>query len=136
MPSTAIREISLLKELNHPNVVRLLEVVHSEYLVFEFVDMDLKKHMDSYKSRDNPTGKLSPQRVKVCLLSMLCCSLLAMREYPGIDRMSHILAAGVLCACCRATSINFSQVWHFAIAIAFFTVISSPKIFSSRKMAR
>lgn len=49
VPSTAIREISLLKELHHPNVVRLLEVIHSEnrlYLVFEFLDMDLKKHMD------------------------------------------------------------------------------------------
>eukprot|EP00040_Diaphanoeca_grandis_P035431 m.222917 g.222917 ORF g.222917 m.222917 type:complete len:289 (-) comp33386_c5_seq1:87-953(-) len=52
VPSTAIREISLLKELHHPNVVRLLEVVHSEkklYLVFEFLDMDLKKHMDNAK---------------------------------------------------------------------------------------
>lgn len=52
VPSTAIREISLLKELHHPNVVRLLEVIHSEnrlYLVFEFLDMDLKKHMDVMK---------------------------------------------------------------------------------------
>jgi serine/threonine protein kinase len=68
VPSTAIREISLLKELHHPNVVRLLEVVHSEnklYLVFEFVDMDLKKHMDNHKSKDNLTGKLSPAKVKV-----------------------------------------------------------------------
>ncbi|XP_054989780.1 cyclin-dependent kinase 3 isoform X2 [Sorex araneus] len=50
VPSTAIREISLLKELKHPNIVRLLDVVHSEkklYLVFEFLSQDLKKHMDS-----------------------------------------------------------------------------------------
>lgn len=50
VPSTAIREISLLKELDHINIVRLLDVVHSEkklYLVFEFLDMDLKKYMDS-----------------------------------------------------------------------------------------
>ena len=49
MPSTAIREISLLKELQHNNVVRLEDVVHSEkrlYLVFEYLDLDLKKHMD------------------------------------------------------------------------------------------
>eukprot|EP00762_Andalucia_godoyi_P005005 ANDGO_01468.mRNA.1 Cell division control protein 2 homolog len=49
VPSTAIREISLLKELNHPNVVRLLEVVHSDnklQLVFEFLDQDLKHYMD------------------------------------------------------------------------------------------
>eukprot|EP00193_Tetraselmis_chui_P000782 CAMPEP_0177759602 /NCGR_PEP_ID=MMETSP0491_2-20121128/4820_1 /TAXON_ID=63592 /ORGANISM="Tetraselmis chuii, Strain PLY429" /LENGTH=483 /DNA_ID=CAMNT_0019275443 /DNA_START=128 /DNA_END=1579 /DNA_ORIENTATION=- len=49
VPSTAIREISLLRELNHQNVVRLEDVVHTEdriYLVFEFLDMDLKKHME------------------------------------------------------------------------------------------
>uniref|UniRef100_A0A8C3UA80 Cyclin-dependent kinase 2 n=1 Tax=Catharus ustulatus TaxID=91951 RepID=A0A8C3UA80_CATUS len=40
VPSTAIREISLLKELNHPNIVKLLDVIHTEnklYLVFEFL---------------------------------------------------------------------------------------------------
>lgn len=49
MPSTAIREITLLKELEHPNVVQLLDVVHADdklYMVFEFLNMDLKKHMD------------------------------------------------------------------------------------------
>ena len=46
VPSTAIREISLLKELNHPTIVRLHEVIHAEsklYLVFEFLNYDLKK---------------------------------------------------------------------------------------------
>ncbi|KAK9808683.1 hypothetical protein WJX72_001863 [[Myrmecia] bisecta] len=50
VPSTAIREISLLKELQHQNVVRLEDVIHSNnklYLVFEFLDLDLKKHMDA-----------------------------------------------------------------------------------------
>lgn len=68
VPSTAIREISLLKEMKDENVVRsvlsslagpgeeeltsatrLLDIVHSEtklYLVFEFLDMDLKRYMD------------------------------------------------------------------------------------------
>jgi serine/threonine protein kinase len=52
VPSTALREISLLKELNHPNVVRLYDVIHSNkllYLVFEFVDEDLKHFMDQRK---------------------------------------------------------------------------------------
>ncbi|OAE26969.1 hypothetical protein AXG93_1027s1100 [Marchantia polymorpha subsp. ruderalis] len=50
VPSTAIREISLLKEMQHGNIVRLQDVVHSEkrlYLVFEYLDLDLKKHMDT-----------------------------------------------------------------------------------------
>jgi len=50
VPSTAIREISLLKELSHPNVVNLIDVVHNQsklYLVFEFLDQDLKRYMES-----------------------------------------------------------------------------------------
>ncbi|KAF7051223.1 hypothetical protein CFC21_059484 [Triticum aestivum] len=50
VPSTAIREISLLKEMQHGNIVKLHDVVHSEkriWLVFEYLDLDLKKFMDS-----------------------------------------------------------------------------------------
>ena len=50
IPSTAIREISLLKELNHINIVKLYEVLHSPKkltLVFEYVEQDLRKLMDS-----------------------------------------------------------------------------------------
>lgn len=45
VPSTAIREITVLKELDHPHVVKLLDVVHVEkkiYLVFEYLNQDLK----------------------------------------------------------------------------------------------
>jgi len=50
IPGTAIREISLLKELQHPNIVRLYDVVHTPNrltLVFEFLDLDLKKYLDA-----------------------------------------------------------------------------------------
>ncbi|CAL1281974.1 unnamed protein product, partial [Larinioides sclopetarius] len=54
VPSTALREISSLKELkqlmNRIFHSRLLEVVMQEsrlYLVFEFLSMDLKKYLDS-----------------------------------------------------------------------------------------
>eukprot|EP01123_Difflugia_compressa_P008782 TRINITY_DN271_c0_g1_i1.p1 TRINITY_DN271_c0_g1~~TRINITY_DN271_c0_g1_i1.p1 ORF type:complete len:305 (+),score=46.29 TRINITY_DN271_c0_g1_i1:117-1031(+) len=50
VPSTALREISILKELNHPSVVSLLEVLSQGkklYLVFEYLDQDLKNYMDS-----------------------------------------------------------------------------------------
>jgi len=50
IPSTALREVALLKELNHENIVRLEEVFCSPkklVLVFEYVEKDLKKHMRS-----------------------------------------------------------------------------------------
>ena len=49
IPSTAIREISLLKELQDVNIVRLIDVIHTDKkltLVFEFMDKDLKKVID------------------------------------------------------------------------------------------
>ena len=51
VPSTAIREISLLKDLVHDNVVTLEDVVvvsaSKIYLVFEFLDQDLKRYIDT-----------------------------------------------------------------------------------------
>ncbi|CAK0803935.1 unnamed protein product [Prorocentrum cordatum] len=50
IPSTALREVALLKELNHENIVRLEEVFCSPkklVLVFEYVEKDLKKYMRS-----------------------------------------------------------------------------------------
>ena len=49
IPSTAIREMSLLKELSHEGIVNLLDIVHGEnklYLVFEFFNQDMKKYLD------------------------------------------------------------------------------------------
>ncbi|KAJ5842243.1 hypothetical protein N7534_012073 [Penicillium rubens] len=51
VPSTTIREISLLKEMQGPNIVQLLDIVHADghslYLVMEFLDLDLKKYMEA-----------------------------------------------------------------------------------------
>lgn len=71
VPSTAIREIALLKELRHPNVVRLLDVVPHDkklYLVFEYMSEDLKKHMDKAVSTKTP---LAAQLVKSYLWQLL-----------------------------------------------------------------
>lgn len=59
VPSTAIREISLLKELRDDNIVRLHEIIHQEsrlYLVFEFLDLDLKKYMDNVANQPEGLG--------------------------------------------------------------------------------
>lgn len=54
IPSTAIREISLLKELQHPNIVALQDVIMEEkrlYLIFEFLSYDLKKYLDKLEKK-------------------------------------------------------------------------------------
>ena len=46
VPSTAIREIAVLKMLNHDNIVRLRDVLLSEsklYIGFEQLDQNLRK---------------------------------------------------------------------------------------------
>lgn len=68
VPSTAIREISLLKKLNHPNIVQLFDVVDGDkhlYLVFEFLQQDLKKLLDFVK------GGLDQALVKSYLFQLL-----------------------------------------------------------------
>ncbi|KAF2857717.1 cell division control protein 2 serine/threonine protein kinase [Piedraia hortae CBS 480.64] len=68
VPSTAIREISLLKEMNNPNIVRLLNIVHADghklYLVFEFLDLDLKKYMEALPESQGGRGKPLPEGIK------------------------------------------------------------------------
>lgn len=69
-PSTAIREISLMKELRHENIVLLHDVIHTEnklMLVFEFMDKDLKRYMDSRGDR----GALDPATIKSFMYQLL-----------------------------------------------------------------
>merc|ERR1719428_2456231 len=61
VPSTAIREIAILKELTHENIVRLVDVFCKPgelILVFELSDSDLKKHMKALN------GHLQPAQVR------------------------------------------------------------------------
>uniref|UniRef100_H2Z2I9 cyclin-dependent kinase n=1 Tax=Ciona savignyi TaxID=51511 RepID=H2Z2I9_CIOSA len=52
-PCTAIREVSLLKDLKQANIVTLHDIVHTDKsltLVFEYLDRDLKQYMDIYNN--------------------------------------------------------------------------------------
>jgi len=81
IPSTAIREISLLKQLQHPNIVRLYDVVHTEKkltLVFEFLDQDLKKYLDACGDNGLEPYTIKsffiPITARYCILSSASCS--------------------------------------------------------------
>uniref|UniRef100_A0A8C9YZG8 Cyclin dependent kinase 17 n=1 Tax=Sander lucioperca TaxID=283035 RepID=A0A8C9YZG8_SANLU len=67
-PCTAIREVSLLKDLKHANIVTLHDIIHTEKsltLVFEYLDKDLKQYMDDCGNI------LSMQNVKIFLFQIL-----------------------------------------------------------------
>lgn len=76
VPATAIREISLLREIQHPNIVGLKNVVIDDntlYLVFEYLETDLKEYLDKL-----PEGQyLDSMKVKSIMYQILkgveCC---------------------------------------------------------------
>ncbi|KAJ6871689.1 cell division control protein 2 [Populus alba x Populus x berolinensis] len=82
VPPTALREVSLLQMLSQSlYVVRLLSVEHIDannsdddsksnlYLVFEFLDTDLKKFIDSHRKGPNPRP-LSPSLIQSFLFQL------------------------------------------------------------------
>ncbi|VDD74053.1 unnamed protein product [Mesocestoides corti] len=68
LPFTAIREASLLKSLQHANIVTLHDIVHTKLtlnFVFEYVDSDLSRILEK-----NPMG-LKSQNVQLLLYQLL-----------------------------------------------------------------
>ncbi|KAM9147033.1 cyclin-dependent kinase 18 isoform 1-T2 [Pangshura tecta] len=67
-PCTAIREVSLLKNLKHANIVTLHDFIHTERsltLVFEYLDNDLKQYLD------NCGNLMNVHNVKIFLFQLL-----------------------------------------------------------------
>eukprot|EP01119_Soliformovum_irregulare_P000618 TRINITY_DN1043_c0_g1_i1.p1 TRINITY_DN1043_c0_g1~~TRINITY_DN1043_c0_g1_i1.p1 ORF type:complete len:533 (+),score=113.24 TRINITY_DN1043_c0_g1_i1:905-2503(+) len=85
-PITAIREIKILKQLVHENVVQLKEIVTSKeekqsiYMVFEYMDHDLAGLMLDEGSHWNPT----PAQVK-CYMKQLLEGL----HYCHMNKVLH-----------------------------------------------
>ncbi|CAH1431465.1 unnamed protein product [Lactuca virosa] len=77
IPPTALREISLLQMLsNSIYIVRLICVQHIHhndkpllYLVFEYLDTDLKKFIDSHRKGPNPSP-LPPSQIQSFLFQL------------------------------------------------------------------
>jgi serine/threonine protein kinase len=62
VPCNVIREISLLRELDHPNVVKLFDIIQAGsgglYLIFEYVAHDLKTYMDQHQKTTEGTERI------------------------------------------------------------------------------
>ncbi|XP_065318997.1 cyclin-dependent kinase 1-like [Gordionus sp. m RMFG-2023] len=123
VPSTAIREISFLKELKHPNIVTLESVLLDEkrlFLVFEFLSMDLKKYLDSIPKGEELDLKL----IKVVTLWYRAPEiLLGSAKYSGAIDIWSI-------GCIFAEMINMKPLFHGDSEIdqlfRIFRILSTP----------
>ena len=127
VPSTAIREITLLKELNHKNVVSLMNIVHDTgklYLVFEFLDQDLKQFLDAHKAEGIPM-KIVKSHVRQMLSGIAYChshrvlhrdlkpqNLLINRH--GVLKLADFGLARLFCVPVRAFTHEVVTLWYRA----------------------
>jgi len=81
IPAAAIREVALVKKLDHPNVAQIHHVYSTSFclfLVFELLDMDLRKYMRTY-------GHFaSPEPLQQAALQ--CCRAL---QHCHVQRILH-----------------------------------------------
>jgi serine/threonine protein kinase len=71
VPITTLREVALLKDLVHDNIVRLRNIIlvpPKLFLVFDFLDYDLKQCMDSFAKFENG---MPDELIKSCMHQML-----------------------------------------------------------------
>ena len=127
VPSTAIREITLLKELTHKNVVSLMNIVHDTgklYLVFEFLDQDLKQFMDAHKADGIPMVEIKSY-VRQMLSGIAYChshrvlhrdlkpqNLLINRH--GVLKLADFGLARLFCVPVRAFTHEVVTLWYRA----------------------
>lgn len=67
--------------MKDPNVVRLLDIVHNDtklYLVFEYLDLDLKRYMDKVGEGEG----LGHEIVQVCAVSPSISTFRSLRPNP------------------------------------------------------
>lgn len=101
-PVTALRELTILKRMKHPNIVNMVEVVvgtkqESVFLVFEYCEHDLATLLDS-----SPSAPFSEAEIKRLMLQLLEATAF-MHEQWVIHRdikMSNLLyTKGILKLC-------------------------------------
>lgn len=67
VPYHVVREVSILKGINHPHIVRLLDVVHefdSVSLIYECLPRDLRSILDEKMPEYEPGPAIDPLQIK------------------------------------------------------------------------
>ncbi|ADM12119.1 cyclin-dependent protein kinase [Encephalitozoon intestinalis ATCC 50506] len=74
IPATTIREILLLKNLKHSTIVELSDVIYNNnkmYLVFEYVELDLRRYLDKMNDEGRPVDKNFVRKMSFQLLTAM-----------------------------------------------------------------
>ena len=102
IPATAMREASILRQLNHPNIIQLEDVFLTDdrcYFLLEYMDEDLKRYLD----RNRPLERTIVQvngvflvRIDDRLRRVLCTnylmrSVIAIKIELFIEISNHII---------------------------------------------
>jgi serine/threonine protein kinase len=104
IPATAVREMSLLKQLHHPNIVSLQNIVleiNLLYLVFELGDLDLKKLMDlAFKEKTHGTDGASTSSnsliANMKYHDVFCMDAIRSNMHQIIDGLAYCHSMGVM----------------------------------------
>ncbi|KAK8810592.1 hypothetical protein WA158_007167 [Blastocystis sp. Blastoise] len=116
IPPVILRETAILRDLHHPNIVHLESIIVEDThisLVFEFVETDLKKYMESFRYG------LGPDQIKKFLFQLL----LAVR-YLHSKKIFHrdIKPQNILVdskGCLKLTDFGLSR--HFGFPLKTYT---------------
>ncbi|KAH8021515.1 hypothetical protein HPB51_015911 [Rhipicephalus microplus] len=77
VPATTIREVALLRELKHENIVRLIDVImppsKAIHLVFEYMTMDLRKLLDTQPKNKTLDGAVVKKYLGQIVDAILFC---------------------------------------------------------------
>ncbi|KAH8021518.1 hypothetical protein HPB51_015914 [Rhipicephalus microplus] len=77
VPATTIREVALLRELKHENIVRLIDVImppsKAIHLVFEYMTMDLRKLLDTQAKNKTLDGAVVKKYLGQIVDAILFC---------------------------------------------------------------
>ena len=88
VPITTLREVALLKDLRHENIVRLRDIIPVSpklFLVFDFLDFDLKQCMDSRFTSGMPS-----KLIKSCMHQMLSGEPYSPCAHTGLHRVGWV----------------------------------------------